>query len=610
MLKVLLLPLSLFLNCIPNGALRFLASVLGFVCFSILRFRRKVVLSNLELAFGASKSRSQIAQLAKDNYRHYAMTFMEWMRSILWSQKKFIRETELSWDPIRSQMELGQGGMVLTSHLGNWEFAIQAASARGMPCDIVVKRQNNKFVQNFLDWFRTRYGARVIYESGGMSDVFKSLGEKRFVIFVLDQFMGPPIGLPVKFFGHEAGTAAGLALITEKRRYSLFTAYSERTVEGKLVSHLEKMPEAPPFNPEKIDRLYQKTQWYNDILEKQIRQNPSQWLWLHRRWKPYQGRPRWALNSLVFVLAAASLLGACSTPNPVTPSTGIELPPDPAISMPVYETEAPKLVLDKKEKGSSKQKQKKTAPVGSATAASRFSFVPVEKVPFEQGERLVIDLTWLALPAGQGVLEVRQGTPFQGRPTFHLWGNVLSSKVVDTIYHVDNTIESFIDEQGLIPYKFLLSMFESAQKKETRVSFDHPQAKAFYWSKRISEKWGNQDIDRTDTIVSGTHDMFSGLYYARSIEYELHKKQTLWIYENGQNLNVELLPLSKEIVTTKAGVFQCWKIKVDVRLNNVLKPTGDLFMWLSDDSKKYLVKFDAKLKIGSLMGRLISIKER
>ena len=59
--------------------------------------------------------------------------------------------------------------------------------------------------------------------------------------------------------------------------------------------------------------------------------------------------------------------------------------------------------------------------------------------------------------------------------------------------------------------------------------------------------------------------------------------------------------MSDEVVTTKAGVFQCWKIDVKVALNNVLKPMGDTYMWLSDDSKKYLVKFEhRKLKYGYL----------
>lgn len=583
---------------------------MGFCVFDLIRFRRGTVLKNLDLAFGTEWDPKEKLEIARRNYQHYAMILLEWIRSICWSREKFKKETELSWEPIQKQMFLGKGGLILTSHLGNWEFAIQAASAWGMPCDIVVKRQNNRWVQSFFDWFRTRYGARVIYESGGMGQIFKSLSENRFVVFVLDQFMGPPIGLPVKFFGKEAGTAVGLALLTEKADYQLFTASSQRKSDGKISINLSQMPAPPPLSTDKIHRLYEKTQWYNDVLEKQIRKNPTQWLWLHRRWKKYHGSPRWILRSLI--LMGTLLVSGCSTSSKVATPTGIQLPPDPTISIPLYESGTSPKIEPQQEKTTQpeKGKVKKRTISPSPQKKPTFEVLPVENIPFEVGEKLVIDLTWLALPAGQGVLEVRPGPNLQGRSTFHLWGNVLSSKVVDAIYHVDNTIESFIDQQGFIPYKFLLSMFESAQKKETRVAFDHPQGRAFYWSKRISEKWGNQDIDRTDSIVPKSYDMFSALYYARSFDYELNKKESFWIYENGQNLNVELMPIDKEIVTTKAGVFQCWKIKVDVKINNVLRPTGDLYMWLSEDSKKYLVKFDAKVKIGSLMGRLTSVKER
>ncbi|NDD05265.1 MAG: DUF3108 domain-containing protein, partial [Proteobacteria bacterium] len=426
------------------------------------------------------------------------------------------------------------------------------------------------------------------------------------------------IGLPVKFFGRPAGTAIGLALLTEKTSAPLFTAYNYRDDQGVIQVFIEKVKDMPNLSADRNTRFYQLTQFYNDILERQIRQHPEQWLWLHRRWKAYNGQPRWSLKPILASCLVLIGLQGCSAPQVATTSTGIDLPPDPQIAAPVYNTQdsTEKTVVQQEATKPSGSAAKKTKPQlkKQSTKADQpnnsFSIVPVEKVPFEIGERLVVDLTWLTLPAGKGTLEVRPGPLIAGRPTYHLWGNVLTSKMVDAIYHVDNTIESFIDQSGFIPYKFLLSMFESAQKKETRVAFDHSRGKSFYWSKRISEKWGNEDIDRVDSIESQARDMFSAIYYARALDYEINQKRSFWIYENGQNLNVELLPLAREIVTSGAGVFQCWKIKVDVKLNNVLRPTGDLYLWLSDDSKKYLVKFDAKVKIGSLLGRLISIKER
>lgn len=611
MIRFLLTPISWILNAVPVGVLTFLSSVLGCFFFSILRFRRRVTLENLNVALGTEKSNSELKDIAKRNYQHYSLVILEWIQSISWTREDFKSKTKLEWKPILEQMKLKKGGILLTSHLGNWEFAIQTASAWGMPCDVIVKKQRTQLAQTFLTWFRTRFGARVIYETGTLKEIFSSLSSERFVVFVLDQFMGPPIGLPVKFFGQEAGTAVGLALISEKSKNSLFTSYNFRGEDGKIHTFIEELKEPVLTSSERNERLYQKTQWFNDVLESQIRKHPEQWLWLHRRWKAYQGEPRWRLARAVILTGLSFLTLSCSSQKSTATPTGISLPEEPVISIPIYgqedSTENTPVISSNPKPPAVEKKIKK---IPSAPEKKPFSIVPLHKIPFEVGERLVVELTWLALPAGQGVLEVRNGPLISGRPTFHLWGNVLSSKMVDTIYHVDNTIESFVDAQGFIPYKFLLSMFETAQKKETRVVFDHPRAKTNYWSKRISQKWGDQEINREDEIVPQSRDMFSALYYARALDFQINKKQTFWIYENGQNLSVELLPLGKEVVTSRAGVFQCWKIKVDVRINNVLKPTGDLFMWLSDDSKKYLVKFDAKVKIGSLLGKLVSIKER
>ena len=221
-----------------------------------------------------------------------------------------------------------------------------------------------------------------------------------------------------------------------------------------------------------------------------------------------------------------------------------------------------------------------------------------------------VDLRWMAIPAGRAVIEVREGPDIGSRKTYQLWGNVLSSKITDAIYHVDNTIEAFVDRETLLPYKFLLHMFETHQKKETRVIFDHEHGQAAYWAQRESKKWGDEKIDRIDTLVRGAKDMFSALYFARTLDYRLHQKQSFFVYENRQNLSIELEPVANELILGKSGAFQCWKIRVLVTLNNVLRPTGDMYLWLSDDSKKYLVKFDAKVKIGSLIGELVSIRDR
>jgi len=613
--SALLTALSKFLNLWPHRGRVVLGAGLGWVWFNLLRFRRDTVLENLRLAFGDEKSEAEIKEIARKNFRHYGLTLVEILQSLTWTQEDYRQRVPAHGiEHLQAAIAKGKGVFGLTCHLGNWEWVIGAVMARGIPGDVVVKHSKNPSLDRLLTRYRQNMGIGVFFESGTARDILRSLSKGRLVGFILDQFMGPPIGLPVKFFGKPAGTAIGLALLTEKKDAPIVPIYSYRDQDDRLITVIDPELEMPEFSANREDRLYEKTQYYNDMMEARIRQHPDQWLWLHRRWKAYRGEPRWKLSTALsaVVLALALMTGCAGQLVEETPTTGIALPADPQINLPDANVAAaaplsqavePVAVADKK------------VPVKiAAKPASKPAFNPrvfsAAQLPFEIGERMELGLHWSALRAGVVKLEVREGFPVQGRPTYRLHGSILSSKLVDAIYHVDNTIESFIDRQWLLPYKFLLHMVETHQLKETRAAFDHKLGKVHYWSERVSKKWGNEKQDRVDALEPFANDMFSALYYARVLELELGKPIQFPVYENRQNLMVGLLPMGKEVIQTPAGVFQCWKLQITLKINNILKPTGDLFLWLSDDSKRYIVRFDAKLKFGSLIGELMSVKER
>lgn len=632
--------LSFFINLIPKAVRFHLGNTIGSAFYYLIGFRKEIILSNLKLAFGETHSDSEIKKIAVKNYQHYGNLFFEFLASVNWKKEDYLKKVKrVNWEKIEELSREKKPAFILTSHLGNWEFSIATAAAVGIPIDVVVKESKTKLAEKYIQWYRRRTGAGIFLESGTAKDILRSCNQGRQIGFILDQFMGPPIGLPVTFFGKKAGTAAALALLTEGRDVPIIPGYNYRDEKGDIVIVMEDPVDFGTLPEDKNERLYYKTQIFNNILESHVRKHPEHWLWLHRRWKDFNGESRWQLakQSAIATTLLLALFGGCSSQKQVTP-TGIELPTDPTITAPVLSgktknldettTEASKTAAatptptptplatpaTKSKKGKKMEQKVATPPPTPIVPApdvpvKAVDVVPADKIPFEIGERIEMDLRWLALPAGRGVLEVKEGPTVAGRPTFHFWGNILSSKIVDAVYHVDNTVESFVDKEALIPYKYLLHMLESGQKKETRVSFDHPQKKAYFWAKRISEKWGPEDIDRQDALVPEARDMFSALYFARALNYQLNKKQSFTIYENANNWNIELTPVGYELVNSSVGAFQCWKILVNVTLNNVLKPTGDIFVWFSDDSKRYLVKFDAKLKIGSLYGNLTSIRE-
>lgn len=620
MIRFLLTPFSWVLRALPRSARFALGRAIGNFLYAWSPRRRAVAEANLAAAYPELAADAR-ARLAKETFQHHGHFAVESIEAITWSRDDFRKKIKMVnlevFDKVKA---MGKGGVLLACHLGNWELSILGLASQGVAFDIVVKEFKHRPMEKFMTWFRSRTGAGILHESVPPTVFWKAFSQNRLVCFVLDQFMGPPIGIPVKFFGQDAGTAAGLALITERSEVPVIPVRPYRDAEGNLgVEFFE------PLNfgelPEKRNaRLYHRTQKYNDAIERNIRVDPAQWTWIHRRWKNFVGTPRWVLNS--FALAAIILVTGCAGGPKVT-ETGIPLPPDPQIATPVVETApaapeatTPTGVLAEEPapaeavKAPEKKKAKKKVVAKAPEVPKGIRAKSYDRLPFEFGEQQVIEGSWMGLPAGRAVLEVRRGPEINGRKTILFWGNALSSRLVDTVLHVDNTMESYVDAEGLFPYKFLLHMVETYQVKETRVAFDHPQGRAFYWAKRISKKMGDMNEDRIDGLVPLSQDMWSGLFFIRMQDFELGKKFSIPIYENNKNMKAEFEVVGNELVRTKAGVFQTWKLSMELKLNNVLRPSGAMHMWVSDDSKKYLVKFDVKLNLGSLAGELVSVRDR
>lgn len=610
----LFFPLSWTINALPLSARLWMGSLLGDFWFYLIRFRRKIVLENLDQIFGDRWSEAQIQNVARENFRHYGKMLVEIFQSLSWSARDFQANIQVDgWENIKPYLERGEGVFLITCHYGNWELLIGSGVANGVPADVVIKRPRWRWVSSLLRWYRTeRMGVGLIPETASAKDILRAIRNGRCVPIIFDQFMGPPIGLPVNFLGKTAGTMVSLALLTERTKAEVLPIYSYRDLQGKLHTVLEPPIEMPPLSPDKNVRLYQRTNRYNQALEKIVSRSPEQWLWLHRRWKPYRGEPKWKprfAEAGVGLVLLLTLFG-CISPRESqkgdislqeSPAEHVipELPPAPKVVVPTIVSEKP--VEEPKKKTEKLTVTESPEPVFLKRA--------VENYPFSIGERLTLVLRWTAIPAGEAIMEVKEGNVIEGRPTFKFWGAVHSNRVVDLIYRVNNSVETWVDKEAFLPYEFQLLQDEKEQVKRTRVIYNHKEGQANFTAERISKRWGDHSDARVDKLVPGAQDLWSALYYVRLLDFKVGQKQKLFVYENGKNYEVELEPLSSEVIRTSLGAFSCWKIEVHIKLENVLKPTGKVYMWLSSDAKRYLVRFDAKIKIGNLNGELVGIEE-
>ena len=166
-----------------------------------------------------------------------------------------------------------------SGHLANWEISPIAAIKNGVPVLSIFRRPNNPFINFLIKYIRSNLPMAPKGKEGARQLIY-SLKKGRSIGLVIDQKMND--GIEVPFFNKPAMTSDALAQLCLRIKSLVIPVQVERmkNTNFKITFH----------NPLKITKNGQKKTpleimtEVNLIVEKWIRKNPGQWLWLHRRW--------------------------------------------------------------------------------------------------------------------------------------------------------------------------------------------------------------------------------------------------------------------------------------------------------------------------------------
>lgn len=279
------------ISLLPRDWVRFFGSLLGPLWFDILRFRRRIVLDNIAIAFPECSPgwRKAIGRQSLMNLGANALEFFV-LPSIdeRWVQDNVVIE---GWEHLEKAKTGGKGVFLLSLHMGAYDIAASLMPMRGHETYLISKFFKNKSFNDLWFSIRGSQGVKFIEPHGSQTafDILKALKKNAGVIFVLDQFMGRPYGIESRFFGRRTGTAYGLALFVLKTGAPVVPVYSVTGDDGKM--HLVFEPEietAPHIDGDKNRSIANLTQRFNSELEKIIKKHPNEWLWVHRRWKEFE----------------------------------------------------------------------------------------------------------------------------------------------------------------------------------------------------------------------------------------------------------------------------------------------------------------------------------
>ena len=172
----------------------------------------------------------------------------------------------------------------LTGHYGNWEMAGYVFGMFGFPTVAVARTLDNPYLERYLRSFRERTGQELVPKSGGFDQMVEVLRNNRALSFLADQDAGQR-GLYVDFFGRPASTHKAIALLAIEHQAPVIVGVARRIGPGFRYEFFCADVIDPAEMTGSADDIRLLTARYTKALEQLIRQDPTQYLWLHRRWK-------------------------------------------------------------------------------------------------------------------------------------------------------------------------------------------------------------------------------------------------------------------------------------------------------------------------------------
>ena len=274
---------------IPLRTGQFLGRTLGTLAWHLVRRERNKALRNIAIAFPEWSDR-QRRQTIRDMFRHMGTSIFElaWMPNLDAALRD--EKTVIDGMPaILEQLDAGRGVIMFTAHCGNWEWLSYIMGTYGRPVSVLHRERDQPDLNRYIVELRAKAGVRTIGRGTTSSarEMIQAVRGGGMLAFVIDQNIRTE-SVKVPFFGRPALTPIGPAKFAIRTQAMVSISYIERLPDGRHhATFLE------PFQCRKDDDPVELTARITRLIEEQIHRAPSQWVWMHDRWRE---RPQWEVT--------------------------------------------------------------------------------------------------------------------------------------------------------------------------------------------------------------------------------------------------------------------------------------------------------------------------
>ena len=250
--------------------------------------KRHVTLLNLRFAFEGKLDDARMQKIGIEAYTNFAMTLFSVIRLQNIAPEELLRSIRFkNASVVERALQEGKRIIFVTGHYGNWELISPAVTLHfGVKAAVVGRRLDSDAMESVLKKSRERFNVEVIYKRGAGKGTLKALKAGKVLGLLVDQALPKRLAAVVNFFGKKA-THTPLPATLALQRDALIIPVFIHTCDHIVHTVTFHPPLSAPSNLDKAEAVQTLTQRIADITEATIRQDPSLWFWMHKRWKNF-----------------------------------------------------------------------------------------------------------------------------------------------------------------------------------------------------------------------------------------------------------------------------------------------------------------------------------
>lgn len=254
----------------------------AFLLQYVFRYRRVVIITNLKNSF-PEKTDEELAVIRRDYYRHMSDLLFESVKAYRISKKDLKKRIRIVNLPdFNRYADERRSVIILLGHTSNWEWnGLMMGETANYHSQVVYRPLHNQSADKLMIDLRSRFGCEPVSEKIIARNLIGKQLEQTATAFIADQTPSSvQHGVWINFMNQQTLFFTGAEKLARKLNLPVLYASTRKLKRGYYLYRFEMISEEPATTDNNFIM-----QSFAEKLERDIRNQPSNWLWSHRRWK-------------------------------------------------------------------------------------------------------------------------------------------------------------------------------------------------------------------------------------------------------------------------------------------------------------------------------------